>query len=175
MPAFLSHLKTAAPDLHSKLVKAGGADGARAGSKAFMDAWHEATKSDPQRFADLQHGFIKKTHYDPATQKVDRIKGIDLARRSAAVKEAIWSAAVQHGETNAAKIFARALRGRDVKTMSDREILHEVYTERSRVETYFPSLSPAERKKIKQRFSRELKKALEMTKDQPPAPVIRLP
>ena len=163
MPAFLSDLKTNAPDLHAQLVNAGGADGAHSGSKQFMDAWDNVTKSNPQRFADLQHGFIKSTHYDLVAHKVDGIKGFDLAQRSLGVKEAIWSAAVQHGPA-ASKIFAKALEGKDVARLSDEALLRAFYEERSRVDVYFPSLPPKERENIRARFSRELDDVLKMAK-----------
>src|SRR5260370_1297181 len=74
MPTFLSYLKTNAPDLHAQLVNAGGAAGARAGSKQYMDAWQNRATSNPQRFADIQQSFIKTTLYEPVAQKVNSIK-----------------------------------------------------------------------------------------------------
>ncbi len=161
MPTFLSYLKTNAPDLHAQLVNAGGADGARAGSKQFMDAWKNVTTSNPQRFADIQQSFIKTTLYEPVAQKVNSIKGFDLARRSAAVREAIWSAAVQQPGA-APTIFSRALKGKDVANLSDDALLRAVYKERSHVEVYFKNSSPEEREAIRARFARELDDVLKM-------------
>jgi hypothetical protein len=159
MPAFMSYLKKNAPDVHRELVNAGGVKAAQAGTKQFMDTWHNATKRDPQRFANLQHGFIKETHYDPVASKVSKIKGLDLNHRSSAIKEAIWSTSVQHGSA-ASKIFKRALKGKDLGKLSDKDLLRAVYAERSKVDTYFKSLPKEEREKIRQRFSRELKDLL---------------
>jgi hypothetical protein len=163
MPAFLEELKAKAPKMYETLVNAGGAKGAKTGSKEFMDAWRDLADKNPQRFVDIQHSFIRDTHYEPVAQKVNAIKGLDLSRRSAAIKEVIWSTAVQHGGT-ASEIFQRALKGQDVAKLTDEAIVRAVYQERSRVEVYFKKLSQVDREKMRLRFSKELQDVLKLIK-----------
>lgn len=100
---------------------------ARAGSREFDEQWKALAENDPA-FAQAQHDYIKRTHYDKAAESL-KGAGIDLAGRGKAVQDMLWSTSVQFGAGNAAKgkggagIVAKALGGRDAASMSDAEII----------------------------------------------------
>lgn len=66
------------------------------GSAGFNAKWTELAKSD-KAFADSQHDFIKKTHFDPAI-KIAKELGFDVNNR--AIQEMIWSGSIQHGKVS---------------------------------------------------------------------------
>jgi hypothetical protein len=65
----------------------------------FAQAWKKVAARDGQAFFDAQKQFIKRTLYDPVVSAVARRTGLDINRRSPAVQDALWSAAVQHGQS----------------------------------------------------------------------------
>lgn len=103
---------------------------ARAGSREFDEQWKALAENDPA-FAQAQHDYIKRTHYDKAAESL-KGAGIDLAGRGKAVQDMLWSTSVQFGVGNSAKgkggagIVAKALGGRDAASMSDAEIIEAV-------------------------------------------------
>ncbi len=105
-------------------------EGMQEGSADFDRQWQRLAKNDPA-FAQAQHDFIKRTHYDKA---VDGLKeaGIDLSGRGKAVQDAIWSTSVQFGagkkdgKTGAVPLFQKALGGRNLADMSDEQIISAV-------------------------------------------------
>lgn len=107
--------------------------GAAPGSAAFAAAWRAAAERDPSGFAEAQHAFVERSHYRPAVVAVMERTGLDLDRRHAAVRDAVWSVAVQHG--GAAGILARAVSAADAaggrgEVGYDRRLVAAIYTER---------------------------------------------
>jgi len=105
-------------------------EGMQEGSFDFDRQWQRLAKNDPA-FAQAQHDFIKRTHYDKA---VDGLKeaGIDLSGRGKAVQDAIWSTSVQFGagqaggKFGAVPLIQKALGGRNIADMSDEQIISAV-------------------------------------------------
>ncbi len=107
MQDFVKFLKTEAPDLASRLEKAGPAN--TGGKKGGMPtAWREIAAEQPERFERLQDAFISKSHFEPALAAVSEKTGLQPTAFSDTLKEALWSTAVQHGPSAASRIFARA-------------------------------------------------------------------
>jgi hypothetical protein len=71
------------------------------GNPAFSARWQAIAARDPIKFANAQRGFIERTHYRPAVTGVRTATGLDLDGRHAAVRDATWSTAVQHGGAKA--------------------------------------------------------------------------
>lgn len=108
--------------------------GAAPGSPAFSAAWQAIAAGEPDAFAAAQHAFIERTHYRPAVAAVLRGTGFDLDLRHAAVRDAVWSVAVQHG--GAAKILTAAVTAADTAASRadvdyDRALVEAIYAERS--------------------------------------------
>ncbi|OAI57153.1 hypothetical protein AYO47_01785 [Planctomyces sp. SCGC AG-212-M04] len=67
------------------------------GSPEFDSKWREVVLRDGDRFKNNEHEFIYDTHYQPVVAAVKTATGVDLDRRGDAVRNAVWSTAVQHG------------------------------------------------------------------------------
>lgn len=108
--------------------------GATPGSAAFTAAWKRIAARAPEVFAEAQHAFIERTHYQPAVDAVRRRTGLDLDARHPAVRDVTWSIAVQHG--GAAEILAAAVAVADAgldrgAEAYDRGLVDAAYDQRS--------------------------------------------
>ncbi|WP_164561896.1 chitosanase [Nitratidesulfovibrio vulgaris] len=160
MDRFLDYLDGQAPDIASRLREAGPANtGSRNG--AMPDAWRAIADEQPARFEALQDRFITESHYVPALDAVSKQAGLDKGAFSPALKEVLWSTAVQHGPGAAARIFNRAvdLAGDGKGSQHERELIRNVYAVRSE---QFGSSTSRVREAVQQRLQREMQLALNM-------------
>jgi len=128
---FLDYLDAKAPDLSQRLARSGpGNTGGRGG--AMAEEWKRVSAEAPKRFEALQHDFIRETHYQPALKSITLSTGDDLSKRSQAVREVLWSTAVQHGPGGATDIFSQALDTLQAKggQVADKALIEEVYAQR---------------------------------------------
>jgi len=109
MKLFVDYLSERAPDLASKL-KAAGPSNTGSCSGTMPEVWKKMAVADPVRFEKLQYDFIENSHYLPAVQEISDRTGLDISKAPRAVREVLWSTAVQHGPRNAAKIFTKAIK-----------------------------------------------------------------
>lgn len=134
MDLFIKFLNDKAPDIASKLKAAGPSDtGGKSGS--MPSVWKSIAAKDPQRFEALQHEFIRVNSYAPAAKSIVLTTGVDVTKRSYALREVLWSTAVQHGPSGAERIFSRAIESADAGTDSqdfDKSVIEEVYRLRSK-------------------------------------------
>jgi peptidoglycan hydrolase-like protein with peptidoglycan-binding domain len=159
--AFTSWLSRNHPDLARDLA------GKTPATPAFDTAWKATARRDPSGFLRAQHDYIQHSFYDPAASKVKASTGLDVSQRSHALRDVLWSTAVQHGQGGANSIFKTALGGRDPNTMSDKDIINAVYAERGRTNSagqlvHFRSSSPEFQRGIANRFRNERQDALAM-------------
>lgn len=96
-------------------------EGMEPGSEEFNKTWRTLAKYQPE-FAQEQHDFVKKEYYDKAQANLKE-KGIDLSNRGRAVQDAVWSTSVQFGAGGASNMMQKALKGKDIASMSDAEIV----------------------------------------------------
>ena len=87
----------------------------------FQAKWKDIAKNDP-KFGDAQHEYIRKNFYNIFMHNLEK-SGIDLSGRGKAVKEMLFSTAVQHGPNT--KVINEALKGRDISKMTDAEMITE--------------------------------------------------
>lgn len=157
---FLAFLDKQAPDMAARLHAAGKADtGSAAGP--MPSAWRTLAHERPGRFADLQHQFIRETHFLPALRKVADLTGVDLTGRHQAIAQVLWSTAVQHGASGSARIFARALEavGGAGAQGFDKELIQAVYADRS---SQFGSSTQRVQGSVASRFKSEMRAALSL-------------
>lgn len=132
MDRFLNYLDDKAPEIAQRLRSAGPAEtGSRSG--AMPTEWKQIAAEQPERFEQLQHGFIKGEYYDVARQKVLGQTGIDVDNAPPIVREVLWSTSVQHGPTGAAGIFGKAINaflGRAQGGEFSRKLIENVYDTR---------------------------------------------
>lgn len=155
--------------------------GQRAGTAAFSQTWREVAAREPQAFAEAQHAYIARTHYQPQAERVQTrttvagvdggiaLAGVALAQHSRALQNVAWSTAVQHGPNS--NIVANAIR--DVRAAGtgdweagfDRAVIDAVYAERGRVNrngelVHFSSNSAAVQRGVAERFVHERNDAI---------------
>ena len=157
MDAFLKFLATEAPQWAKRLREAGPAN-TKGRSGAMPEEWKRIHREAPERFAALQHAFTQKSYYEPAAHLVNRRTGINPDQASPALREVLWSTAVQHGVNGAANIFQRAL-----DTISangpprEGDLIQAIYNERK---TRFTGSTQAVRSAVQNRFEQEMQLAL---------------
>lgn len=108
MNRFLSFLNERDPAMAERLRKSGPSN--TGSTQGRMPAeWVKIAAEMPERFESLQTEFIKKDHYQPARVKILERTGVDIETAKPAVREALFSTAVQHGASGAARIFNQAI------------------------------------------------------------------
>jgi len=157
--AFVDSLRTSHPDYHAAL------SGSAPGTKEFSAAWKQLAAKDPKGFDKAQHDYIKATHYDVGAAEIKKATGLDVNKRSQALRDVAWSTSVQHGPKAADDIFKRALAGRDPSQVSDAQLIKDVYAERGRKDAngtlvHFPSSSKDVQQGVSDRYKSESKDAL---------------
>jgi hypothetical protein len=160
MERFLGYLEERAPEWARQLRAAGPANtGSRGG--AMPEAWRTIAAREPRRFAQLQHDFIKQTHYVPALQDIAQRTGVNLAQAPQAVQEMLWSTAVQHGARGAASIFCAAIEAQGLRPGGPvgQDLITSVYAARARK---FGLSSPETQAAVQRRFQEERNLALAM-------------
>ncbi len=160
MKNFLEFLDGEAPDVAQRLRKAGPANtGGRRGG--MPDAWRAIAKAQPERFEALQEAFIRESHYKPAMEAIVERTGLEADKLSPAMREVIWSTAVQHGPAGAARIFDRAdnLSGKPTDPAYERMLISYVYKLRA---GQFGSSTDAVQSAVQNRFRQEKTLALNM-------------
>ncbi len=64
----------------------------------FIAEWKKIAEESPEAFLTLQHGFTKARFYDVVVEKLEkRYSGFDVDNYTIALKNVIWSRAVQNG------------------------------------------------------------------------------
>jgi len=162
MDRFVDYLSEHAPSWAQKLKAAGPANtGGRSGG--MPDAWRKIAAEDPTGFSKVQSDFIEKTHYSPAVEEIAERTGVDIAQYPKAIKEVLWSTAVQHGPNGAAKIFTKAIgKSQSNGGIQMPQLIKSVYSMRA---GQFGSSSSDIRSSVLDRFRHEGRVALAMLSD----------
>lgn len=140
------------------------------GSPAFSTVWKDLAAREAGVFAAAQHAFIERTHYLPVIKAVLTALRYDLDKRHPAVRDAVWSAAVQHG--GAAGLAKSAVTDADGEAgrstpAHDRAFIKAIYRRRTDyVRAIAARSSPAVRRTLTtvadRRYPQELAAALAM-------------
>lgn len=104
-------------------------EGLRINSPEFKAKWVEIANRDPAGFLKDQEDFIKRTHYDPVVRNLKTRLGLDVEKRSDALKSTIFSVSVSLGTKMATNAITNALasRGLNPATANDEEIISAIY------------------------------------------------
>lgn len=160
MDRFIDFLAGETPAWAERLRSAGNTDTGGKGGE-MPRVWQEIASEDPERFTGLQHAFIEATHYRPAERKIAESAGLRVADRSEALREVLWSTAVQHGPDGAARIFSAALErlGRGGEDPTDAAIIEQVYSLRAdSADRHAPDLASS----LRNRFRAERRQSLDL-------------
>ena len=139
-----------------------------AGTSDFTACWKRIAKSEPDAFQKAQHDFIKRTHYDLLVAKIISEDGLDVNTRCHALRDVVWSTAVQHG--GATSMVHKALAKVKIEKTDprfDEQLIRAIYAERGRTKAdgslvYFSKNSPNVQRGVANRFKNELNDALAM-------------
>ena len=136
--------------------------GLRPGTPAFSRKWKQLASNPETRdqFVYEQHRQNIEYFLNPIVNRIKSNTGLDINKRSTALKGVALSVATQHGPGGGAKLFNKVIR-RTGSNAPDDVIIKELYNERSKVEIYFKS-SPTRWKGLRNRFRREKLEALRM-------------
>lgn len=136
------------------------------GTVEFSAAWRQLGQGRREEFQASQHGFIKKTHFDPLVRKIRTDDALDVLTRSDVLQDVIWSTAVQHGAgTDIPHRAFLAVKVLPDNPDFDRQLIVEIYAERGRKNSkgelvHFARNSAAVQKGVAARFREEQRKAL---------------
>ena len=103
------------------------------GSAPFTAAWKAIATAERGDFGKAQHAFIERTLYRPCVNAVADRKGLDLDKRGNAVRDVVWSCAVQHGGAPIILVDAIDRVERDTDRNSaeyDRKLIEAIYQAR---------------------------------------------
>lgn len=78
-------------------------------SDGFIQEWKSLAETDYNGFLQMQHDYIKSEYYDTACRYLAN-EGFHADNHSDALKDVIWSRAVQYGPGNVVDLFNEALR-----------------------------------------------------------------
>ncbi len=137
----------------------------------FTKKWKELAEKDPKGLHAKEHAFIKETHYDPQVRRLEKDLKLDVTKRSAALRDVVWSVAVQHGPNTDVIVTAvkPLLKDAKIEDVTDEAIIRAVFAERGRKDkdgklVRFKGVSDDWIPALTKRFDNELKDALEMLK-----------
>lgn len=125
----------------------------------FNKVWKKIAVDHKEEFAQDQHLFIEKTHYQV---QIDLLasKGLNFSHSRAAINDMIWSTSDQYGPTTG--LISRALKGKDFETLTDADVITIVQDYKiNHVEDLFPS-SPTWWDDLKTRALTEKKDLLKL-------------
>ena len=134
-------------------------DGLNPKEDDYADTWRAIAAKEGMTFFNAQHTFIKATHYDKAILKVHKDTNVNLDIRTDAVRNAIWSMAVQHG--GAAEVIESAIHycKADATIDNDLALLTAMYAARVAYVDNNPNLKQL-LKGLHARYAAELDQAL---------------
>ncbi len=160
MKLFLDFIEDKEPEWAERLRKAGPAN-TRSRWGGMPSEWKKIAAENSMRFEELQDAFIMQTNYEPAVAGIESRTNLNVADLSPAIKEVLWSTAVQHGPNGASNIFTKAAKVAEGKRGQDFDkiLIEEVYDVRKR---NFGSSSRRVRQAVHSRLNHEKDLALEM-------------
>jgi arylsulfatase len=144
--------------------------GLKGGTPEFTARWKQLAARDPVGLHANEHAFIRETHYDPQAEKLKAELGLDVAERSAALRDVVWSTAVQHGPRTDVIVVAVGPLVRKQDEVSDEALIRAIYAERGRKTAAgklarFPRVAEELIPALTRRFENESQDALRMLKN----------
>ena len=152
-------------------------DGLIPGSAEFTQKWKDLVIANPEEFEDVEHEFIKITHFDIQIEKVLSETGIDLRYHSHTINDVVWSTAVQQGP--GASIIVNSIKHMGLphqeNKIYDSSLIDSIYNERGKKIVggdkdgqlyYFSKNSISVQEGVAARFISEKSKAQDLLKNE---------
>lgn len=157
MGNFLNYLKNSGnTEAYDRLVAAKNQGDWTSQSSPFANTWLKLVE-EKKLTDEMQHGFIKSTHFDKAYASISDPKIRDMIDKNDSLKQVLWSTAVQHGAGGAANIFNKMNPNENAQDM-----INKIYDIRG---TKFGSSTSGVRAAVLNRFKEEKELALNMAKE----------
>lgn len=147
--SFLNWLSKENVDFYNTLNAARIQDGNTFGVN-FDNAWKSIAANNYDAFYQVQHKYIKLNYYDSLVKKLTAAGAYDRLLSSFAVRNVLWSTAVQHGVSGAYGIISKFLNITD-----NLQFINAIYDERSKLDVYFPGCSTDVLNGLATRFKNE--------------------
>lgn len=96
------------------------------GTAAFNERYKQVAATHGKEMEDAQYKYLVRANYAPAAERLEKNLGIDMSKQSRAVQEMVYSTAMQYGGSGGASKIERALKGKDLSKMSQKEIIEAV-------------------------------------------------
>ena len=154
------------PDIAAKL-REGGASNTGGRNGKMPNVWRSIAAAEPERFEELQTDFIMSSHFQPAVSAIAEATGVAFNAMPEALREVVFSTAVQHGVSGAARIISRAVAsvGADNLTANEevfvdrtgQDLIRQIYAIRAR---QFSSSTSTVRSAVQNRLQHEMRDAL---------------
>jgi hypothetical protein len=145
--------------------------GQEPGSPAFDQTWKAIAQEDLEGFERAQRAFIGHDYFNVQADMIRRHTGLDLSDRSRALKNVVFSTAVQHGPNSAliSSVVLALEKANPGRRLTDQQIIDGIYDERGRTNAkgglvHFPSSPQKYLPGLKARFPRERMQAQAMLK-----------
>ncbi|QGQ98806.1 peptidoglycan endopeptidase [Paenibacillus psychroresistens] len=129
---FTLWLKGINDEFYDSLSNAYKKDGNKYG-ESFNAEWKAIANEDSSLFMQLQHDYTKQAYYDVVAKKVLKDTGVDFNKKSEALKNVLWSRAVQHGVGGAPVVIENAFSTLDMLSATDEQIIRAIYAESGKV------------------------------------------
>ena len=109
--------------------------GLKGGTPEFSAKWKALAAADPKGLHAKEHEYIRVTHYEPQCAKLLKDATLDVAKRSATLRDVVWSTAVHHGpRTDVVTAALKPLLAKaKIDDVADEAIIRAVYAERGRL------------------------------------------
>lgn len=135
---------------------------AKPGTPEFNNIYKKVAENRGSELNAAQSAYVKRTHYQPMANKLRSETGLDVSSRGQGVKEAVYSTAVQYGPDS--DVLVNSLKGKNVGSMSDKEVVRSIYNHKSNtVGDYFSGSSEDTQKSISDRINKEREEVQQMT------------
>ncbi|MGL4570186.1 MAG: SH3 domain-containing protein [Clostridium sp.] len=162
LDGFVNWLKGENNAFYKKLTDARKLDNGSNCGKNFDKAWKELATNDYNDFYNLQHKYTKENFYDDLVNRLLKTEDFKGMLSSFAVRNVLWSTAVQHGGYGAFRLISPLPYNTGVENF-----ITSVYSERGRKNSdgnlvHFPNCSKAVQKGVASRYLREEEEAIRM-------------
>lgn len=137
------------------------------GELTFSACWKDIGETDPVGFGQLQHDYVKAVYYDNAAQLLREQFGFEIESRSEALKQVLWSRAVQYSAHWMPELFQNAadMAEKSLNEIDDADLIANIY-EVNLTDPSWTSGSPSLRPGLFNRFENERAEALALLREE---------
>ena len=101
----------------------------------FDEAWRNLAADNPEGFGLAQRDYVRADYYDKYVAAIsEKVSGFDVSNYSIALRNVLWSRAIQHGVGGATNVFTRAMDALGgFANQPESELINAIYAESGRL------------------------------------------